>query len=303
METSLPRSRGLVVSARAFRRFAIANLTMLVVVVASGTTVRLTGSGLGCEHWPGCQPGQPLPTEGFHARIEFSNRVVAGITILVALATWIASLLLPGAGRTVRWLAFGTFFGTLAQAPLGAITVHYDLNPWLVGAHFLLSMVVLSMGVLVVLEAFALRGDAVPLSIRTLGLLVGAAGGALLLTGMLATAAGPHSGSVAVPRVGSFQPAMWVHVRSTAILAIAFAVLLAWLLVRRSGHVRLALVAFGLLLVQMGVGELQYRAKLPWGLVLVHVTLAAIVWGTLSALVAMLWRPRAAGGAARRMAG
>jgi cytochrome c oxidase assembly protein subunit 15 len=268
---------------------------MLVVVVASGTTTRLTGSGLGCEHWPGCKPGAPLDIQGFHAVVEFSNRVVGGTTVLVALGTWIASLLLVGGRSSTRWLAFGTFAGAAAQAPLGAVTVHYGLNPWLVGTHFLLSMVVLTMGVLVLLEAYHLRGEPVPRPVGALGLVVAAAGGALLVTGMLATAAGPHSGSIAVPRVGSFQPAMWLHVRSTAVFAIAFAVLLGWLLARRSEHLRLALAAFGLLLVQMAVGEIQYRLKLPWGIVLVHVTLAAIVWGLLSAHVALLWRPRPRG--------
>jgi heme A synthase len=44
------------------------------------------------------------------------------------------------------------FLGTLLQAPLGAITVYYKLNPWLVGTHFLLSIVVLTLGVLVALD-------------------------------------------------------------------------------------------------------------------------------------------------------
>jgi cytochrome c oxidase assembly protein subunit 15 len=292
MATSLPRARSLAISAGTFRRLALANVLMLIVVVTSGTTVRLTGSGLGCEHWPGCQPGQPLPTQGFHARIEFGNRVVAGITILVALATWLASLALPGAGRAVRWLSFGTFFGTLAQAPLGAVTVRYDLNPWLVGTHFLLSMAVLSMGVLVAVEAFALRGYVVPGRIRWLAVLAAGSCAALIVTGVLATAAGPHSGSIAVPRIGSFQPAVWLHVRATAVFAIAFAALLSWLALRRNRNLRAALAVFALLLAQMLVGELQYRLKLPWELVLVHVTLSAIVWAAMTGFVALLWRPR-----------
>jgi cytochrome c oxidase assembly protein subunit 15 len=299
VDTAVPRRRALAISERTFRGLAVANVVMLVVVVASGATVRLTGSGLGCEHWPGCKPGAPLAIGGFHAVVEFTNRIVGGMTVIVALATWVGSLLLPRAGRAVRWLAFGAFVGAFAQAPLGGITVHYDLNPWLVGSHFLLSMIVLTLGVTVLLEAFGLRSDPVPPALRTLGLVAGAAGGALLVTGVLATAAGPHSGSIAVPRIGSFQPAMWVHVRSTAIFAIAYAVLVAWLVVRRSDRIRLAFVALGLLLVQMAVGEIQYRAKLPWELVIVHVTLAAIVWAALSALVALLWRPRAASRMAR----
>ena len=64
METSLPRLRRFAVSAQTFRRVALANAVMLVVIVATGATVRLTGSGLGCEHWPGCTAGDPLPVRG-----------------------------------------------------------------------------------------------------------------------------------------------------------------------------------------------------------------------------------------------
>jgi heme A synthase len=45
------------------------------------------------------------------------------------------------------------------------------------------------------------------------------------------------------------------------------------------------------LLVQMAVGEIQYRLELPWGIVAVHVALAAAVWALTVALVTMLWRP------------
>ena len=101
------------------------------------------------------------------------------------------------------------FVGTLAQAPLGAITVYYKLNPWLVGTHFLLSIVVLALGVLVALEAWNVRGEPVPPGVRELALVVGAACGALLVSAAsLATAAGPHSGSVDVPRVWQFEPAV-----------------------------------------------------------------------------------------------
>jgi cytochrome c oxidase assembly protein subunit 15 len=290
MDASLPRLRGFALSARTFRRLALANALMLVVVVATGTTVRLTGSGLGCEHWPGCQPGQPLPTHGFHSVVEFSNRIVAGITIVVTLATFVASFF--GGTRTwVRWLAGGCLLGTALQAPLGAITVYYHLNPWLVGTHFLLSLVVLALGVLVALEAWNLRGATAPGRVRALSLVVGASCCALVVTGMLATAAGPHSGSVAVPRIGSFQPAIWLHVRATAVFAISFALLLAWAVRRRSPHLRWLLLVAGLLAVQMVVGEVQYRTKLPWSLVLVHVTLSATVWAAAAAALALLWRP------------
>src|SRR5262245_21901716 len=111
METPLPRVRGIALSARTFRRIAVANLVMLVVIVATGATVRLTGSGLGCRHWPGCQPGDPFPKKGFNSDVEFSNRLVAALTIVVTLLTYLAARFTPGLNPWVRRLALATFAG------------------------------------------------------------------------------------------------------------------------------------------------------------------------------------------------
>ena len=58
-----------------------------------------------------------------------------------------------GIGRRAKLLALGAFLATLTQIPLGAITVHYHLNPYLVVAHFLLALFALALGVLALLEA------------------------------------------------------------------------------------------------------------------------------------------------------
>ena len=256
METSLPRLRGIAVSKRTFRRFAVANVTMLLVVVATGATVRLTASGLGCQHWPGCQPGDPLPAKGFHSYIEFSNRVVAGITVFVTLATLVAALLAP-LRRWARWVAGATFLGTFAQAPLGAITVYYHLNPWLVLSHFLLSLTVLTLAVVLLLEAYDLPGDGLPLALRRLGLLVGAAAAVLIVSGTLATAGGPHPGSSKdVRRLDTFGTAVYWHVRATAVFGVSLALLLLWLARRRSRFLPFGLLVVGVLAVQMTVGEI-----------------------------------------------
>jgi cytochrome c oxidase assembly protein subunit 15 len=257
---------------------------MLVLIVATGATVRLTGSGLGCEHWPGCAPHHFEP-KSFHSYIEFSNRVFAFFTILVTLVTWLLA-------RGHRRLAFLTFFGTLLQAPLGALTVHFGLNPWLVLSHFLLSVVVLTLGVMLALEVRGRERTQLPAWVPRLGVLVGLAGTVLIVSGTLATAAGPHPGSVVVRRLWSFQPAIYWHVRATAVFGIAFAVLLVWLVRNRAPQVRAALVLLGLLCVQMVIGETQYRTHLPWWLVLVHVTMAVTVWAALTVFVFSLWRPR-----------
>ena len=278
------RLTGLALSAATIRRLTVMNAAMLVLIVATGATVRLTGSGLGCEHWPGCQQHHFEP-KSFHSYIEFSNRVIAFVTILVTLLTWIAA-------RGHRRLAAIVFVGTLAQAPLGALTVHYHLNPWLVLSHFLLSIVVLTLGVVLALEVRGRTRSTLPAWVPRVGLLVGLAAAVLIFSGTFATAAGPHPGSTVVRRLWSFQPAVYWHVRATAVFGISFALLLVWLVRNRAPQRVEAFILLALLAVQMVIGEVQYRTHLPWWLVLVHVTVAATVWAAVTAFVFALWRPR-----------
>ena len=193
-----------------------------------------------------------------------------------------------------RRVALATFLGALAQAPLGAITVYFDLNPWLVLSHFLLSIVLVLLGVIVALEAWDVRSEWLPLRLRQLALLVGISCAVLVVTGTFATAAGRFPGSFdekPIQRLGSFHPAMWVHVRATAVFGISFAVLVAWLAYRRSRHLLWALPVLVVLGAQMFVGEYQYRVDMSWWIVLIHVSIAVALWASTVALVAALWRP------------
>ncbi len=286
---SLRRARSFALSEAAFRWLTVANVVMLIVIVATGATVRLTGSGLGCEHWPGCQQHHFEP-RSFHSDIEFGNRVVAFFTILTTLVTAIGAWL-ADTTRNVRLIAGVIFAGTLAQAPLGAITIHYHLNPWLVLTHFLLSIVVLTLAVALAVELWPRSLDRVPSWVQLGSVVVWVSLCVLIVSGTLATAAGPHPGSVVVRRLWSFYPAVYWHVRATAVFGISFAVLLTVLVRRHSRHVRGALLVLGLLVVQMTIGEIQYRTHLPWWLVLVHVTVATTLWAVATAVVYALWRP------------
>lgn len=284
---ALPRRFEL--SAVWFRRLAWTTVVMLILIVATGATVRLTGSGLGCEHWPGCTPHRFRP-RGFHSDVEFGNRVVAAITVVMTLLLAVASLL----ARQARVLSWGVFVGTLAQAPLGAITIHYDLNPYLVITHLLLSLVVLGLAVVV-----AARGDgtALPVRARQLAVLLYAATTFMVVTGTLATAAGKFPGSSGdkyVQRLGSFTPSVALHVKAVAAFGIAFLLLAAW---AWRARIRWLLVGLGGLLAilagQMAVGESQYRmyGTIPWWVVLIHVALAATLFAWVTGLVTRVWRP------------
>ncbi|HVU78447.1 MAG TPA: COX15/CtaA family protein [Gaiellaceae bacterium] len=281
----LSRIRGFSLSPDGIRRLAIANAVSLALIIASGATVRLTDSGLGCHHWPGCTATDPLPANGLHSYVEFGNRIVSAGVIFIALATWLL-------GRGHRRLAALVFFGTLAQAPLGALTVHYHLNPYLVMTHFLLSITILTLGVILAAQTRERMRTQLPVWLPQVGLVVGLSALVLIVSGTLATAAGPHPGSVLVRRLWSFYPAVYWHVRATAVFGVSFALVLAALYRLRAPQLRGGLVLLGVLAVQMTIGEVQYRTHLPWWLVLVHVATAATVWAAAVSFVFSLWRPR-----------
>jgi cytochrome c oxidase assembly protein subunit 15 len=299
VETSrLARLRAVELSPAGFRRLAALSALMLFAIVSTGATVRLTASGLGCEHWPGCQAGNPFPASGVHSYIEFGNRMVAGVTIFVTLLLALAAFSTPGLSRRTAWLAVAVFAGTLAQAPLGAITVYLDLHPLIVMPHLLLSMVLLAWAAIVLLDALRLeRGEAppsLPEEVRRFVPLLPAACFGLLISGTFATAAGPHSGGEEVARFGTLDVALVFHAGSVAAFGLALIFLLGYLAARRDRSplaFRGAAAVVFLTLIQMGLGELQYRTHLPWGLVLAHVAVSAAVWSGTVALASLIRRP------------
>ena len=297
--TSLPSPRTFALDSPRFFALAATELFALWLIVGTGAAVRLTDSGLGCRHWPGCERGHPLPAKDYHAYIEFGNRGVGGVVIVVTLLGWLGARRTPALPRWAERLALALFLGTLAQAPLGYLAVKSDLRWPVVMAHLLLSMLLVAGAVVLVLEA---RGHAegriaqlVPRELQVLGCLFTAACLALLVSGTFATAAGPHSGGCKhIDRFASLKPTVYAHAVFVALFLGAFVFSLGYLAARRERAPRLfalAVVVLALLLVQMGIGELQYRTHLPWWLVLVHVAVAAAVWGWTVVLAALLRRP------------
>jgi cytochrome c oxidase assembly protein subunit 15 len=279
-----------------FRRLAVASAVALYVIVITGSLVRLTGSGLGCEGWPGCEEGAFFPAEDYHAFVEFGNRVFGIFPIALSLLTaWFAR----GRSRWLFWTALGVALLTVAEAPIGLATIRYELPAWIVVVHFLIALLALGGAIVVALEAIreerGAAGVSYPSELRWAGIGLAASCLVLVLTGTLSTAAGPHSGDAdVVERLWHLDDAVYLHVRVTAVFGAFFLFVLGLLAARRSIAPRLLHFAFlllGVLLVQMAVGELQWRLELPWGIVAVHVALAAAVWSLTVALVAMLWRP------------
>jgi cytochrome c oxidase assembly protein subunit 15 len=276
----------------AFARLALVALALLWVIVPSGAVVRLTASGLGCPDWPLCNGGVVPATAG-HQMIEYSNRLLSAVVVLVAILTAVVAWRLPGAPGSLRGWSLAIAVTSAGQAPLGAITVLTGLHPMAVGAHFLLSMVALGSGTVLAVQArdwAAGRERGWDRRRGPLAALVALSAGVVLSTGVVVTAAGPHSGDDDVTeRFGDLLLAMRVHVRAAVVFAVLAAVLVAW--VWREGGVDrltggLAALALPLVALQIGLGEYQYRNGLPWEVVVFHVTTAGLLWAV---VVAACW--------------
>ena len=279
------------------RRIYVANLVAQMGIVVTGAVVRLTSSGLGCPTWPRCTGTSITPVEGqveaWHKYVEFGNRLLTVVLVVLAVAALAAAIWdarrrresgLP-ARRVLTWLAAVPLLGTVAQIPLGGITVLTGLNPIAVGSHLLLSLGLVGLVTILVTRAGE-PGDeplvvVVRPEIRTGVRALTALMAAVLVVGMLVTASGPHAGDQRTQRLGLDPQTMaWLH----ADIVVLCVGLLAGLLValratgaperptRAGTHLLVAFLAQGF------VGYVQFFTAEPWVLVAVHVLLATIIW-------------------------
>ena len=276
-----------------FPTLVLATFVLFYANIASGALVRVSASGLGCPDWPLCN-GRPVPPFAAHSVIEFSNRLLA-LTLIVT-----AGLLAAAARRSYRrshptwfWMALLIGLGTLAQAPLGAVTVLVDLHPVAVMSHFLLAVVLFSLATILLVDVrVGADRDA-----ERPGWLPPVAVGfacwclALITSGAVVTMSGMHPGDERVPRLWNLLDATYLHVR----VAVSFVVVLALVLLvvsRLSPPPRhapgLAWAVLGIVVVQIGIGEWQWRTQLPWWLVLAHVSMAAALWAAVVAFARLL---------------
>lgn len=288
------RDRFREISPATFRTLAFLALGSLFLVVVTGAVVRLTASGLGCDNWPRCGD-TPLPEKDFHALVEFGNRVVALGAIALATVAALAARRVRDLPRWIVWTAAFVAIAIIGQIPLGGITVITELHPLAVMSHFLLAMVTVAASVLIALGAHTFLVGAPPRDVpRELGWLAISlvpVVTAMVVTGAFVTAAGPHSGGADIERLGNLEDALYVHVRAAAVYGIGFLGLVVALLALRRRPRSELMLAGGLLLVlvvQMIIGEVQWRNQLPWELVLVHVALATAVLGAAVALAGRL---------------
>lgn len=284
------------VSGTLLSRLALASIIANVGIVVTGGAVRLTASGLGCPTWPRCTDDSYVttPEMGIYGVIEFGNRMLTFAVGLIALATVLAVLAHRPRRPGLLALAVAVFLGIPAQAVIGGITVLTNLNPWVVGLHFLASMAVIA-------AAYALwrRIDepdgptvaVVPTPLRALARITTGVTVAVLVIGTWVTGSGPHAGDQGAARNGLDPESIsQVHADGVFLLiGLSVALIFAFRAVGAQRATRAAIVLVVVELSQGVIGFVQYFTHVPALLVGAHMLGSCVV---LLAALSVQWSTR-----------
>ncbi|NYE94188.1 cytochrome c oxidase assembly protein subunit 15 [Psychromicrobium silvestre] len=265
------------------RRLTIASLIGQIVLVGTGGAVRLTSSGLGCPTWPKCTSGSLVntPEMGIHGIIEFGNRTLTFALAIVALAMLLSLLNLRKERADMFWLSFGLLASIPAQGIIGGITVLSNLNPWVVGLHFLVSATLVVFSMLLVNRAYGRPPEtqqAVRSTLRQLSVAAAVLVYITVILGVMVTGSGPHAGDAKAPRNG-LDPELITRVHALPVYLLVACTLLLLVLCWRRGRgdlLRSAIIWLLLAVVlQAIIGFTQYFTGLPIVLVGLHMLGAA----------------------------
>ncbi|CAI9392367.1 heme A synthase [Microbacterium sp. T2.11-28] len=270
-----------------------------ILIVGTGGLVRLTGSGMGCETWPYCTADSLVPTRelGIHGLIEFGNRTLTGVLVIVALLAFLSVARLTPRRPDLTGLTLAVGGGIILQAVIGGVTVWMHLHPSIVGLHYLISAALVAVSAVYVHRVHAVPGPRRRLVTPGYAALVHLTSAAVLVTvvvGILLTGAGPHAGDDEAARNG-LDPVFWQHVHSWpayATLALTLAIVaLSFRMPRELGLPRWTALLLAVEVVQIAVGLWQARTGLPIVLVNIHMVLAVCLVAAMTAVVLHLKAP------------
>ncbi|MEY2694142.1 MAG: hypothetical protein RL142_490 [Actinomycetota bacterium] len=274
---------------RALRVFVWASVISQILIVVTGGAVRLTASGLGCPDWPTCD-GENIvttPEMGIHGVIEFSNRLLTFVLLVIAVGTLVLARKLQGE-RKLFGPAVALIAGIFVQAVIGGVSVWFKLNPWIVGLHFVVSAVMIAIAAILMWRTYNPNISDSNAQERRLANLVLGLVAVTELVGVLVTGSGPHAGDIDTPRNG-LDSELLQHIHSYPAYASLLALVALLVLVRRrdvDGYAsRLVFWTLATLTGQAFIGVLQARLGLPAELVALHLLLASAI----IALVTLTW--------------
>lgn len=275
---------------------AWASFVVEVVLIGTGGLVRLTASGLGCPTWPKCTAESLVstPEMGIHGVIEFGNRLLTFVLVVVAVAMFLAVVRMRRTRPELFWLAFAQGIAIPVQAVIGGLSVLTNLNPFVVGLHFVVSTTLVAVTATLVYRSMnGPRTAARLVPGWYTGLVRGTVAAVVVtvLVGILTTGSGPHAGASEAVDGGrlhrtGFDPQLMEHLHAIpayVLFALTLALVVGAVVLRTSS--RWALVLLVVEFVQIAVGLTQARTGLPVGLVGTHMVLAGLLVGAVTVVV------------------
>ena len=179
------------------RLYVWLSLVTQVLIVVTGGAVRLTASGLGCPTWPKCTEDSLVTTQemGFHGIIEFGNRLLTFVLLVIALLTYATLVRMHAAKDRLlipTFIFFAAVIGLAAGILLQAIA---GLNLWTIALIAICAGVMLftALNIVITARAVELGGLVAPAFLLGLGIIAQAVvGGITVLTGLNSWIVGVH---------------------------------------------------------------------------------------------------------------
>lgn len=307
-----------------FHRLGIAATVSTFVLIVIGGIVRESGSGLGCgpsgsglHGWPLCN-GRVLPIATTETIIEYSHRAAAAIVTIVSV------LLLWWAWRRLREQTFFVRSATAVvllivfQAVLGGLTVEHNLNEVLVAVHLGTAMLLLGLLITMTVRSNVSvpeRTAAISKPLRSLMPVAALLSFAAIVSGgyMAGTEAeGRASTTTHAHHEGAHMACgrqfplcnnqvmpfgsnrlVNIHLVHRTFIYLATLSILILLLLAARARVRIrGLYLLALLLItQVTLGALSVLLEEGGALIVLHLTVATLLWSTLVMLTARVTYP------------
>ena len=183
-------------SSRRLRLYVWLSLATQILIVVTGGLVRLTGSGLGCPTWPKCTEDSLIstPEMGIHGLIEFGNRLLTIVLLVIALLTFI-TIVRPHPGKSELTKVTVAFFAFVALFIVGLVfaTISIDLLSVSLLATATLGMLSMAAFFVFTAKKFENKGLAIPSFGLGFGIILQAVvGGITVLTQLNSWIVGLH---------------------------------------------------------------------------------------------------------------
>lgn len=187
----------ILVSPKRVRLYVWLSLVTQVLIVVTGGAVRLTASGLGCPTWPKCTEDSLVTTEemGFHGIIEFGNRLLTFVLLVIALLTYVTVMRMHAAKDRLVIPTFVFFAATVGLAAGILLQAIAGLNMWTIALMATATAIMLfnALRIITTARAVELGGLVAPAFLLGLGIILQAVvGGITVLTGLNSWIVGLH---------------------------------------------------------------------------------------------------------------